>query len=368
MIFPIVTNLILLIAFSILTFWPIFNNEKIYNLIKRQTPIFSLTVGIFFAAMAIILHYLSPDLADRIFSNSRLLLILYSGLIGGPIAVLTSSSLIVFTRDLLGSVTELTVIMKWHTLITGIILAWCVMKKPITLKNIHLYFVLILAQFSIVIFVCHLFYNIPLIALGHFVIFIIVAHLCIYSIIKKYNDLSTQLFAMKQLHRTDYLTDMPNNLASEEYLQHLMAKKIPFELLHIDIDMFKTFNAEHTYRAGDEMLRQLAGILNTISKDKNAYVGRIGGDEFCFILTNSNPASAVHVGLQIQRVIKETTFYFNEQPYSLSVSICACSYSQNGKTLEELYFSTINGLKVITSAGLNNVAHVNQLKGEGKLT
>lgn len=368
MIFPVITNLILFIAFSILIFWPFFNNEKIYRLIKQKKPLFSLLIGFFFAMMAIVFHYLSPGLEDGIFSNSRILLILYSGLVGGPIAILTSSSLIVFTRDWLGSVTELTTVMKWHTLITGILIAWFAMKKPITLKNLHYYYGVTLAQFSVVIFGCFLIYGIPLSELVNFIIFIVVAYLSVYYVLKKYNDLSLQVFAMKQLHRKDFSTELPNNLASEEYLQHLLSKRTPFELLHIDIDLFKNFNAEHTYRVGDEMLRQIATILNTFSIEKEAYVGRIGGDEFCFILTNSNPASAVHTAYEINRAIQETAFYYKNQPFSLSVSICVCSYPQNGKSLEELYFATINGLKAITSTEANRVAHVNQLKQEGKLS
>lgn len=363
----IITNLILLIAFSIIIFWPFFNNDKMYKLVKEQSPIFSILIGFFFAAMAIAFHYLSPGLENGIYANSRLLLILYSGLIGGPLAVLTSSSLIICTRDLLGSVTDITAIMKWHTLFTGLMIAAVSFKIPITLKNMHYYYGVILAQFSVVIFVCHLIYDIPLLELVNFIVYMCIAYICIYFLLKKFNDLSIQLFAMRQLHRKDYLTNMPNNLASEEYLQTLLNRRVPFELLHIDIDSFKNFNAEHTYRVGDEMLRQISTVLNTISNNKRAFVGRIGGDEFCFILTNSNPASAVHVAYEINQTIENTTFHYNNQTYSLGVSICACSYPQNGRTLEELYFETINGLKAITSVQLNNVAHVNQLRHEGKL-
>jgi len=365
--FPTLTYLILLVAFSILIFWPFFNNDKLYRLIKRQSPIFSLLTGAFFAAMAIALHYLTPDLANGIFSNSRILLILYSGLVGGPLAVITSSSLIVFTRDLLGYVSELTVVMKWHTLITGMCIAWVAMYKPITLKNLHYYYAITLAQFSVIIAICYVIYDIPMHSLFNFIVFFIVAYVAIYYILKKFDDTSIQLRAMKQLHMQDYLTEMPNNRSSEEYLQNLLNKKVPFELLHIDIDSFKNFNAEHTYRAGNEVLRQMARILHKISDEKEAFVGRIGGDEFCFILVNSSPANAVQIAYEITKTVKESTFYVQGQPFSVSVSICACSSPQNGKTLEELYLSTINGLKAIHCKETSNIAHVNQLKLEGKL-
>lgn len=75
MLLPIITNFILFIAFSILIFWPFFNNEKLYGYIKRQTPLFGISIGILFGMTSVAFQFLSPNLEDTIFSNYRILLI-----------------------------------------------------------------------------------------------------------------------------------------------------------------------------------------------------------------------------------------------------------------------------------------------------
>lgn len=254
-----------------------------------------------------------------------------------------------------------------HTIITGIIIAMFAYYKPITLKNLHYYYAVTLSQFTVVIIIFYIIYDFPMSPLIQFIVYIVAAYTFIYFVIKKFSDTSRELREMRQLNKIDFLTKLPNNRAIEEYLQNLFNKKVSFELLHVDIDSFKDFNTINMYHAGDEVLRQVANVLNEITSHKNAFVARIGGDEFCIILPNSSPAEAVNVAHEINNKVADNTFLFNEQQFSLTVSICACSYLQNGRSLEELYFSTINGLNAIITSEKNTVAHVNQLKQEGKL-
>lgn len=368
MYFPIITNLIFIVAFSTLVLWPFFYYEKLYNLVMAKKTAFSFIIGTFFGLMAIVFHLLSPELASSVFSNSRILLVLYSGLLGGPIAILTSTSWIVFTRDFLGAITELTYIMKWHTLLTGIFTALLAIYKPITLTNLHYYYLITLAHFSIVLGVSYKIYDIPIDSLYKFMVFFAVAYTCIFIIVQKYHQISLKLRAAEHMEATDFLTGLPNNWAIEHHLNELMAKQAPFEILHIDIDHFKDFNAEHSYRVGDAVLREISSLLREVCNKEGLFVGRFDSDEFVIFIENSNPASAVRFAFEVNQLVANKTFEIHDEEYHITISIIGSSYPNNGATFEDLYRLSIQGIKALNEDQMNNVAHVNQLFLEGKLS
>jgi diguanylate cyclase (GGDEF)-like protein/PAS domain S-box-containing protein len=112
----------------------------------------------------------------------------------------------------------------------------------------------------------------------------------------------------------DSLTDLPNRAAFAERLARAIdeaaADQESFAVLSIDLDRFKEINDTFGHAVGDNLLRDLAAQLNALTGDA-AYLGRLGGDEFCIITANGDqPALAeslaerIHAAVSIDREIE----------------------------------------------------------------
>lgn len=92
---------------------------------------------------------------------------------------------------------------------------------------------------------------------------------------------------LEQAARTDSLTSLGNHRAFQEDLASEVANKDPrrkpLSLVMLDMDGLKRANDTLGHKAGDDMIRQLAGVLgDTMRAGDRAY--RVGGDEFAVIL------------------------------------------------------------------------------------
>ena len=85
---------------------------------------------------------------------------------------------------------------------------------------------------------------------------------------------------------TDPVTDLPNRRASNEALDAMLAQSKErgqrAGVLLIDLDNFKVVNDTAGHDAGDQLLRQVAGVLRDHVREGDL-VARIGGDEFIVV-------------------------------------------------------------------------------------
>lgn len=68
-------------------------------------------------------------------------------------------------------------------------------------------------------------------------------------------------------------------------------QKLPVWMALIDVDEFKTINDSRGHGAGDEALLLLASELNRLTVE-NGFAVRIGGDEFCALISSPSEAEA----------------------------------------------------------------------------
>lgn len=85
--------------------------------------------------------------------------------------------------------------------------------------------------------------------------------------------------AIKKLVEFDTLTGLPNRFKIMQHIDTLMADEIPFTLMFIDLNRFKTINDTLGHPVGDQVLIQVADQL-TSCRSEDFFVGRLGGDEF----------------------------------------------------------------------------------------
>jgi len=122
----------------------------------------------------------------------------------------------------------------------------------------------------------------------------------------------------------DPLTGLPNRRAFETTLQHLLdtvrhdARQ--HGLLYIDLDQFKLVNDTSGHAAGDELLRQLATVLQSRIRHSDL-LARLGGDEFGVLLEGCSPEQARRIANQLRETLETFRFLFDNRVFAISGSI-----------------------------------------------
>ena len=102
-----------------------------------------------------------------------------------------------------------------------------------------------------------------------------------------------------RLSRLDGLTGISNRRQFDDYLDQEWRRAIrdsmPLSLVMLDIDDFKAYNDTYGHQAGDECLKQIAGMLSRALNRPGDLVARYGGDEFVLVLPGTPAEGAVRV-------------------------------------------------------------------------
>ncbi len=110
---------------------------------------------------------------------------------------------------------------------------------------------------------------------------------------------------LEQQVRTDALTKLANRRHFDEQLgkewRRHCREQTPITLVLMDIDYFKKYNDTLGHPAGDECLRQVAGVLSNSFNRSGDLVARYGGEEFIVLLSNCNAKQAIEQVERMQR-------------------------------------------------------------------
>ena len=103
---------------------------------------------------------------------------------------------------------------------------------------------------------------------------------------KAQEELARARDQLRELAYHDPLTDLANRLLFDEHLTKELARSArectSFAVLFVDLDDFKAVNDRHGHAAGDDLLREAASRLRSITRDADV-VSRLGGDEFLIL-------------------------------------------------------------------------------------
>ena len=107
----------------------------------------------------------------------------------------------------------------------------------------------------------------------------------------------------------DHLTGVLNRRGFEDAVAavHRRSSRRTASLVLCDIDHFKSINDAHGHDAGDRALREIARILGR-AKRKRDVIGRIGGEEFGILLSDTDSAEAYECAERLRRAISEADF------------------------------------------------------------
>lgn len=132
------------------------------------------------------------------------------------------------------------------------------------------------------------------------------------------------LEAMKQLARQDPLTGVLNHQSFSEALRREWAIALrharPLSCVFLDIDFFKRINDTYGHAAGDETLKAVADLLRENSR-VGEWIGRLGGEEFCVLLPDTNETAALVWAERIRHQLAEKTFVTPEVELRITGSL-----------------------------------------------
>ena len=127
--------------------------------------------------------------------------------------------------------------------------------------------------------------------------------------------------------------------------------EMPLSLMLLDVDRFKQFNDSFGHPAGDEVLRQVARILENQARSGD-FVARYGGEEFVVLLPATSGEAAARVGERVRRAIESETWSL--RPITASIGIATTLADDAEATV--LLARADAALYVAKSEGRNRVA------------
>ncbi len=137
----------------------------------------------------------------------------------------------------------------------------------------------------------------------------------------------------------DALTGLINRREFERRLQEALDSAQTGDLSHalcyLDLDRFKLVNDTCGHTAGDNMLREVAGLIKDAVRDSDT-VGRIGGDEFALLLVGCPLEKARQIADDVVRSVANYRFVWKDRIFSVGVSIGLVEIGRDAGTLQDV--------------------------------
>ncbi len=158
----------------------------------------------------------------------------------------------------------------------------------------------------------------------------------------------------------DVLTGAVNKRYLTEALDREVARTKrqgqPLSLLVLDIDFFKRINDLHGHLIGDEVLREFGARILGLCRDEDL-LARIGGEEFCLMLTSTGSEDAALIAERCRLAIGDRAFATSIGPIEVTVSVgIACLCPESTKSPTEILRLADDRLYEAKRAGRNRVA------------
>ncbi|NCP40293.1 MAG: sensor domain-containing diguanylate cyclase [Rhodoferax sp.] len=121
--------------------------------------------------------------------------------------------------------------------------------------------------------------------------------------------LKAQASKLKALANVDVLTGLGNRRLLDDSLPQLVRlvgkQGAALSLVMFDIDYFKQFNDTYGHLAGDDCLRQVAGVLRQVFRRPADLVVRFGGEELVAVLPETELDDALALANQVLQQVRD---------------------------------------------------------------
>ncbi len=132
------------------------------------------------------------------------------------------------------------------------------------------------------------------------------------------------------------------------------------QLLFVDIDCFKRYNDVRGHQAGDECIRQVAGLIESAARRPLDFCARYGGEEFVLVLVGVNEGEQAVVAESIRTAVQREGIPHPASSVAdcITVSVGSATVKPTGsRTLSGLIQHADESLYAAKQAGRNLVVH-----------
>lgn len=137
----------------------------------------------------------------------------------------------------------------------------------------------------------------------------------------------------------DALTGLFNRREFEQQLQQTInnecADAQQHALCYLDLDQFKVVNDTCGHIAGDELLRQLAGLLHGEVRESDI-LARLGGDEFGVLLKGCGLTQAQRIAEDLRSRVKDFRFVWQDHSFEIGVSIGLAAVNASTRNIADV--------------------------------
>ncbi len=132
---------------------------------------------------------------------------------------------------------------------------------------------------------------------------------------------------LRRMATRDGLTGLANRLQLDQRLKMEWARAIrqgePLSVVMLDVDHFKRFNDAAGHLAGDEVLRQVAAVLQVKAYRSTDLAASYGGEEFTLLFPNTDAQAAMALANDVRRRLAELNLSHPDSPTGPCVTISA---------------------------------------------
>jgi len=179
---------------------------------------------------------------------------------------------------------------------------------------------------------------------------------CIFLInVYVLSRLKAALEMERMLSRVDSLTGITSGRYFIELLNSelLRSNHLPFTMVYMDFDNFKTVNDRFGHNEGDIVLSTVAGIIrNNIRPTDSA--GRFGGDEFAILFPEMGAEESQKV---IPKIHKSLLDAILENKWGITISMGVGTFESSDFSAEEILRLTESLMYSVKDAGKNGIKY-----------
>ncbi|MBT2970380.1 MAG: bifunctional diguanylate cyclase/phosphodiesterase [gamma proteobacterium symbiont of Ctena orbiculata] len=164
---------------------------------------------------------------------------------------------------------------------------------------------------------------------------------------------------IRVLAYTDELTGLASRVRFYQQLEESIKSSDRngrrFALLYVDLDDFKGVNDSLGHDAGDQLLKEIAKCLRSISREID-FVARLSGDEFCIIVKDvDDDYAAAHVAQRCLEMISEP-IELSSRKFTPTCSIGIAHYPDDGENMSTMLKAADTSLYSAKELGKNQYA------------
>ena len=156
----------------------------------------------------------------------------------------------------------------------------------------------------------------------------------------------------------DALTGLVNRREFELRLQRIIETSridsTENALCYMDLDQFKIINDTCGHIAGDELLRQLAGLLQQGVRKRDT-LARLGGDEFGVLMEHCSLDQAKRVAGDLLKNVSDFRFVWEQKTFGVSVSIGIVPIDETSESVNNVLSAADSACYAAKDRGRNRV-------------